>query len=239
MIDLDPEIVPELIDHGIREALRDRVAPTRTRTGTVVAVDYRLKTATVQVDGDLAATQTRMLCDAFVGARVVVDFTTGGGVWCKGVIGGSAGWIDYTPRWASTITQPTLGNGTLRGAFMRIGPYCWVRIELIFGTTTNGGTGDYTFSLPFENPTPFEQEIEHAKVFSAFDTASYVGWALVASRSDLARPYMPNSQTDNRTFPMRNADASTAVNTGIPHIAGHYPLENTGKLVIKGSYRVG
>jgi len=236
---LDPEIVPELIDAGIREAIRDRVAPTRTRTGTVQSVDYLRKTALVKVDGDVASTQTRLLCDAFVGARVVVDFTTGGGVWCKGIIGGSAGWTDYTPIWSSTIAQPVLSNGTLRGSFMRVGSMCWVRIELIFGNLTNGGSGDYRFTLPFVNPTGLEQEIEYAKVFSAFDTASYYGWALVPPNSNLVTPFMPNSSADNRTFAMRNADASTAVNTGVPHIAGHYPLENGGKLVVRGSYRVG
>jgi hypothetical protein len=57
-------------------------------------------------------------------------------------------WTSYTPTWTSAGTQPTLGDGTLTGAYKQIGKTVFVRVRLTFGTTTNGGTGAWYFNLP-------------------------------------------------------------------------------------------
>lgn len=57
-------------------------------------------------------------------------------------------WTSYTPSWTTTGTQPTLGDGTLTGAYKQIGKTVFVRVRLVFGTTTTGGTGDWKFNLP-------------------------------------------------------------------------------------------
>ena len=54
----------------------------------------------------------------------------------------------YTPTWTSSGTQPTLGNGTLSGRYMKINKLAWVQILFIFGSTSSAGTGTYEFSLP-------------------------------------------------------------------------------------------
>lgn len=57
-------------------------------------------------------------------------------------------WTSYTPAWTTDGTQPTLGNGSLTGAYKVIGKTCFVRVRLAWGTTTNSGTGAFYFNLP-------------------------------------------------------------------------------------------
>jgi len=54
----------------------------------------------------------------------------------------------YTPTWASNVTQPSIGNGTLEGWFSVVGKMLTVSIHLIAGTTTNFGVGTYDWELP-------------------------------------------------------------------------------------------
>jgi len=54
----------------------------------------------------------------------------------------------YTPTWASTGTQPTLGNGTLSGRYIKINKLVWVQIFMLTGSTTTYGTGLYSWSIP-------------------------------------------------------------------------------------------
>ena len=62
-------------------------------------------------------------------------------------------WRSYTPVWTTDGTQPTLGNGSLTGAYKQIGKTCFVRLRLYWGTTTNSGTGTFYFSLPVSAST--------------------------------------------------------------------------------------
>lgn len=57
-------------------------------------------------------------------------------------------WQPYVPIWTSSGVAPSLGNGGLTGAFMRIGETVWWRVTLAFGSTTSGGTGIWFFSYP-------------------------------------------------------------------------------------------
>lgn len=60
-------------------------------------------------------------------------------------------WADYSPTWSTTGVAPDIGNGSLNGRWMQIGTLVLVRIDLTFGTTTDGGTGQWRFSLPGDN----------------------------------------------------------------------------------------
>ncbi len=59
-------------------------------------------------------------------------------------------WVSYTPSWTASGTNPTLGNGTLIGKYRKIGKTVDFRIYILGGSTTDGGSGDYTLSLPAE-----------------------------------------------------------------------------------------
>lgn len=60
----------------------------------------------------------------------------------------SEAWTSFTPVWTGSSTNPTVGNGTLVGSYMKIGRTVHFRIFLTFGSTSTKGSGVYAFSLP-------------------------------------------------------------------------------------------
>jgi hypothetical protein len=60
----------------------------------------------------------------------------------------STPWTAYTPTWTAVTTNPTIGNGTLSGAYLKVGKTVHYRITIKFGSTTNVGSGGYFFTLP-------------------------------------------------------------------------------------------
>jgi len=57
-------------------------------------------------------------------------------------------WLPYTPAWTSTSTTPTLGNGTIAGAYALGGKLIIAQVRLDWGSTTSGGAGSWKFGLP-------------------------------------------------------------------------------------------
>lgn len=58
-------------------------------------------------------------------------------------------WSTYSVSWTSTgLNQPSIGDGTLTGYYKIIGKTTFVRVRFVWGTTTDGGDGDWLFSLP-------------------------------------------------------------------------------------------
>lgn len=57
-------------------------------------------------------------------------------------------WTSYTPTWAASTTNPTIGNGTLVGRYQRRGDFVQIVIRLELGSTTSVGSGTWTWSTP-------------------------------------------------------------------------------------------
>ena len=89
----------------------------------------------------------KFLTDATINGETIATQT-----WVNSQIGGS--WSTYTPTWASTGTQPVIGNGTLAGRYKQQGKVVHYEVLMIAGTTTTFGTGTWTFSLPVTGRTP-------------------------------------------------------------------------------------
>lgn len=68
----------------------------------------------------------------------------------SGGAGGSLGaWTDYTPTWASTGTPVSLGDGTVVGRYKALDANTYaISIVFTWGSTTTGGTGQWSFTLP-------------------------------------------------------------------------------------------
>lgn len=60
----------------------------------------------------------------------------------------SGNFTQYTPVWASSGTQPAIGNGTINGRYLQLGKLVYGTIVLTMGSTTTYGTGSYTFTRP-------------------------------------------------------------------------------------------
>lgn len=57
-------------------------------------------------------------------------------------------WVDYTPVWTASTTNPTVGNAIFGGKWRRVGDSMEIRTYLQFGSTSNKGSGAYRLSLP-------------------------------------------------------------------------------------------
>ncbi|MFB7711580.1 hypothetical protein [Streptomyces sp. NPDC056105] len=94
-------------------------------------------------------------------------------------------WSTYTPGWfAETGTNPTLGNGTLTGRYLKVGRTVdWV-MQLTWGSTTAAGSGggseNWMFGLPAAPAAGFTQRIVNV---DAYDNGAlhYSGNAVYAT----------------------------------------------------------
>jgi hypothetical protein len=88
-------------------------------------------------------------------------------------------WTTYVPVVTSGGTAPSLGNGTLTGAYVRVGKLVHCRIFFQFGSTTNLGTGTLSWSLPLAAASP-----------SGLTTAVWVGSALLRDQGGTPGRYV-------------------------------------------------
>jgi hypothetical protein len=58
-------------------------------------------------------------------------------------------WISYTPSWTAASSNPSIGDGTLEGWYKLVGKTCFVRGNIVIGTTTTFGSGEWYVSMPF------------------------------------------------------------------------------------------
>jgi len=94
-------------------------------------------------------------------------------------------WTTYTPLWGASVTNPTLGNGSITGRYVNIGATIIGEVRIVAGVTGfDRGEGIYTISLPtlavFENLQPVGQ------VFMRDEGPgiTYVGTAAFASNQN-------------------------------------------------------
>ena len=128
-------------------------------------------------------------------------------------------WAGYTVAWASSGTQPAIGNGTLGGSWSRVGDIFFYSITLIFGTTTTSGTGAWTFSLPLAVFNPFGMSSNGAGQAVGY----HIGVSQIRARVTLngaAISMYGNGQTVawDATHPF------TWANTDIARIGGWFPV---------------
>lgn len=92
-------------------------------------------------------------------------------------------WASYTPTFASSGTQPTLGNSTLAGRYKRqFSTTLDVLISLQIGSTFTPGTGTYRFGLPAGLiALAHRRAIGSAYVFDTSAVAHYAGVAILRS----------------------------------------------------------
>lgn len=108
----------------------------------------------LQVTGSTANTNTPILSvdNSLIGVFSVDDqgdvFAEGQVVADEFIETGTA-WNTYTPTWTSSgAPGPAIGNGTIQGRYKRRGKDVTLIIHLTFGSTTNPGTGQWSFGLP-------------------------------------------------------------------------------------------
>ena len=122
------------------------VRGAEARSGVVTAVGAG---GTVDV-GPIRARRLDSYRNPTVGDQVVLVQGGSGSWWAAGRVATAAdtAWTDYTPVWEAVTTNPSLGNGTLSGRWMRVGRTVHFNLELVTGTLTTFGSGSWRFSVP-------------------------------------------------------------------------------------------
>ena len=100
-----------------------------------------------------------------------------------------AAWTAYTPAWSGTGTS--IGNGVINGRYMLVGKTCTVSVEMAFGTTSNVGTGVYSWSVPFTAASPAGSSANYVYCGSARGHAAawYGGTVAVFKNTTTAKIY--------------------------------------------------
>jgi hypothetical protein len=80
----------------------------------------------------------------------------------------------YTPTWTGSTTNPAIGNGTITGRYLRHGKTVTATINIVAGSTTTFGSGNWIFTLPFTADTTVSP-IGSAQIFDASTGTVYVG----------------------------------------------------------------
>lgn len=57
-------------------------------------------------------------------------------------------WQLYTPTWAGSGSNPSIGNGTITGRYTLIDDLLFLQIRVLMGSTTTFGSGTYTWTIP-------------------------------------------------------------------------------------------
>lgn len=122
-------------------------------------------------------------------------------------------WTPFACTWSSTETAPAIGNGTLTAAYTRAGDVITVDVHLIWGSTTSGGTGNWTFSLPFA--------AAHIQAMPVALVDSGTAW-----RAGVASNYTPTAVI------VIVSGTTTIAQAGVPHT-----WAVGDELVITGTYR--
>jgi hypothetical protein len=151
-----------------------------------------------------------------------------GTVWVP--IANSGAWQSYTPVWTTSGGGQALNNGSLSGRYVKVGRMCQFHIYMAFGTTSNGGIGTYSFTLPFQTVGVFEQ-LTTAKLFCSNGTSNWIGIGYSPANGTTVSPYFPISPTISHLNPFRQ-DPTAA---GVPNI-GTYQMSNLSNMSIFGWY---
>lgn len=57
-------------------------------------------------------------------------------------------WVNYTPTWAGASGNPSLGNGSIAGRYLRMGQLVTYVGSINMGSTTTYGSGIWTVTVP-------------------------------------------------------------------------------------------
>ncbi|HVV37578.1 MAG TPA: hypothetical protein VHC63_13295 [Acidimicrobiales bacterium] len=131
---------------------------------------------------------------------------------------GSA-WTAYTPTWSTSGTAPSLGNGTLSGAYKKLGKTLYVRVRWVAGSTTTFGTGSYFFDLPPGVTTVGSVQALSAKGYDASTGNNYVLSAFVIASGTHIEAISNGASSVGATSPVTWATSDELIFTGVLEIS--------------------
>lgn len=140
----------------------------------------------------------------------------------------------YVPTWTCAGGAPSVGNGTLTGWYQIVGRRCDIGIELVFGSTTSGGTQGWSFALPFASATGPSSILSGEAITSNF--FSWAAYGRITSAVSVVAPFAATNNTSGSASPIQNASAGAAPGTGVPQVASAFSFATGARLSLHGSY---
>jgi hypothetical protein len=138
----------------------------------------------VDAKGDLiAATADNTPARLAIGTNdqvLIADSTASTGMKWGAVPGATYAYSAWTP----TVTNLTLGNGTLSGRFVQIGKFVHATLSLTWGSTTSATGSTLEFSPPVTIATPNNTYIGTARILDN-GVQNYPGMVLVLTNAKL------------------------------------------------------
>lgn len=136
--------------------------------------------------------------------EVWVRTATAAGGWTGWIVlfSTTGAWTPYTPTWSSSGTAPALGNGVIAGRYTRVGRTITCHINLIPGSTTTFGTGNYSFTLPVQAANAGVSYVGNAHLLG---TDRWAGQTVVSPNATTTSPFFPKTATNTRVDFQTNA----------------------------------
>lgn len=129
-------------------------------------------------------------------------------------------WTTYNPVWTGSTTNPVVNNGSLTGRYSKFGRDVRFHINLICGSTTTYGSGNYAYTLP-----PFAAANLGASLIGTVQllgTARWGGQLVVTPAATTINLFFPPSSSDTRLFFHTPSVPETMANGTQLRITGTY-----------------
>lgn len=149
-----------------------------------------------------------------------------------------SGMKTWTPIWNAAVSTPSIAGGSLVGRYQVVGKKMHFHIILNFGSTTNGGAGFYSFSMPAGFTYPAFEQYVLCKGYTV-DGRNWAGWGIMpGTGAAIINPYLPLVTGNTVMEPVMNANASLAAGTGSPLVSGQYSFGNNTNLHLQGTIEI-
>ena len=152
----------------------------------------------------------------------------------------TTGWNTYTPTWTASLATVYPGNSTLTGRYQKVGRTCTFVIDLLCGSTVNGGSGYYDFTLP---PGCVAGPTRQTNLHVLYDGygISLLGFAYTVPGGTAVIPYLPTRQGGGM-YDLQGACNESTIGggpaTSVPYVGGgaNFPITSGANLEIWGTY---
>ena len=91
-------------------------------------------------------------------------------------------YFNYTPTWTASVTNPTIGNGSIDGLFSITNRILIARIIIVMGSTTTYGSGTYYFG----SPVPMVSQLPSVVTAADSGTTYRTGVAVYATNTKVS-----------------------------------------------------
>lgn len=136
-------------------------------------------------------------------------------------------WTTYVPILRGSITNPTIGNGSITGRYIQIGALVFGEVRVVAGTAGfNRGSGTYSIQLPFDGIIENYQPIGQVVMRDEGPGITYFGTAIFNNNvGDRAELFM---HSQSASF-----DEGVAVTESTPFL-----FSGNDKILIQFSYEI-